>query len=351
MNMPVTILIPFCSIAVWIAQPLYAQTVTYSLSDLGSLSEGSSIVRSVNFNAQGAGVSGVPQDENQAVLWTNGRIQSLGFLPGGDYSAAFSVNHAGQVVGQANTATSVHAFLWNGNMKDLGTLPGDSSSVAYAINDPGQVAGYSGGTGGHHAVLWIQTAGIRNLGTLPGGGFSEAYGINNAGQVVGISDSPSGRRAFLWSAASGMQNLGALAGDSESRALKISNSGQVVGSSSNAASTHAFLWANGTMQFLGTLPSGNFSEALDVSNSGQVVGVATTNLGPRAFVWSSTTGMQDLNTLIPPNQVVLIRGMGVNDRGQIVAIGLVGADLAHVADPDEPPHAGPTHAFLLTPTH
>ena len=67
----------------------------------------------------------------------------LGTL-GGASSAAWGINDAGQVVGEATTASGVqNAFLYSGGvMSDLGTL-GGQYSVAYGINSAGQVVGYA----------------------------------------------------------------------------------------------------------------------------------------------------------------------------------------------------------------
>ena len=72
-------------------------------------------------------------------------MTDLGTL-GGDYSCAFGINDAGQVVGHPRLATgSIHAFITGPDgvgMTDLGTLGGDYS-YASGINDAGQVVGES----------------------------------------------------------------------------------------------------------------------------------------------------------------------------------------------------------------
>lgn len=94
-----------------------------------------------------------------AVEWQSGVVTDLGGLQGADYSAAYSINSGGEVVGGSRTGTSAgattHAFLYqNGVMTDLGTLAGDSSSTANSINDSGQIVGVSQTDSASRAFLY-----------------------------------------------------------------------------------------------------------------------------------------------------------------------------------------------------
>jgi probable HAF family extracellular repeat protein len=169
--------------------------------------------------------------------------------------------------------------------------------------------------------------------------------------VAGVSSSSSGEHAFLWTRSSGMIDLGLLPGDSSSRATHVTQSGQVVGSSRNGANARAFLWTrSGGMQNLGTLPTGKFAEAHDMNNLGLIVGSSDTLLGWRAFIWTSADGIQDLNKLIPTSSdLVLTAAQSINDRGQIIAIGVPKHDQTRdrMVDMDDENHAGPSHVYLL----
>src|SRR5216683_4989013 len=161
-----------------------ASAQSYTVTEIPPLVGGSIIVHKVNFGGQFVGGSGTSDGGNtRAFVSTGGAgLQVVGMLPGGDYSEAFAVNHAGDVAGRANAATTVHAFLWTRSSatQDLGALPGDNSSQAFGLNDAGHVVGVSSGKNGIHAFLWSKSTGMQNLGVLPGGKSSQAYGINNS---------------------------------------------------------------------------------------------------------------------------------------------------------------------------
>jgi probable HAF family extracellular repeat protein len=284
------------------------------------------------------------------------------------------INSSGQVVGYARSGPVIHAFLYSystGVKTDLGTLAGNFS-FATAVNDAGQVVGYSTATPSmdYHAFLYSGGK-MTDLGTL-GGGRSEALGISPTGQVVGWGDLPTGvvTHAFL-SSGGKMQDLSGHAVPVLSNATGINASGQIVGALGspgtsgyllsgggvtslpfaaagiNAAGQvvgtsygyagfprHAFLYSPaGGVQDLGSLAGGTgVSYGVALNDKGQVVGSSTTATGAyHAFLYQGGT-MTDLNSLLPAgSKISLYWATGINDRGQIAAVG------------------SGNHGYLLTP--
>ena len=316
-----------------------AAAQTYSAVDLGILGGGATPA-GINNSGQVAGTFETMNGLPQAFLYTNGTINNLGTLTssGSPYSVGSGINKAGQVVGQsaAGNGTLFHAFLYSdGSMIDLD--PTDFESWATGINSLGQVVGFAATTSESSFFPALFSGGQAiNLGAIAGSTSCKAQAINDNGQVVGFCYVKDGNNyhAVLYTRGN-MLDLGTLAGQIKtlsSSANAINNRGQVVGVSDVAGGeSHAFLFSGGTMADLGVLNGLSGSFATAINNLGQVVGFAVTASGAhQAFLYSGGT-MTDLSSLVtPPLSVSLTEAEGINDSGQIVAVGSDG------------------HAYLLT---
>jgi len=345
-----------------------AQSVSYSITDIGTLGGATSTACGINDRGQVVGKSAIATGQLHAFLWDSATMKDLGTLPEKAFSDARSINNRGQVVGDSSPAGGppFEASLWeNGGVTDLGALRGGTRSFAIGINNRGQVVGGARTTGNLqvHAFLW-QDGEMKDLGVLQASDQqSVARALNSRDQVVGnssliIADPPGPpNHAFLWQDGT-MTDLGSLGGNWVI-AFGINERGQIVGGSFTAnGGLHAFFWQDGIMTDLGTfggtsnasqpvlgascnLPTHfgtlgtTFSLANGINNRGQVVGRSIALNGEdHAFIWSDGV-MLDLNAEIPAGSGwTLIEAESINGDGQIVGYGFV---------------KGQTHAFLLTP--
>jgi probable HAF family extracellular repeat protein len=279
---------------------------------------------------------------NSFVWSPGGSILNLLPLIAGSATSPSGINGQGLAVGASGYLNETSAVLWtNGAPLDLGTL-GGKGSAATGINASGEVAGYSTlPSGVTEAFVWSEATGMQGLGFFSGGDLSYAEAINRFGHVVGYSTGNAGNYGFIWSKTTGMKSLGKFAGGVTSGASAINDLGQVAGyADCGNGCGHAVLWskAKGSMLDLGVLPGSISSYARGINNVGQVVGLSYYSpVGNHlhAFVWSPSTGMLDLNNLIPANSGWLLQSANaINDQGQIVGLGMLN---------------GQNEAFLLTP--
>jgi probable HAF family extracellular repeat protein len=267
-------------------------TVTYERVDLGTLGGGSSVAQSINDAGQIAGNSQTASNEQHVFVWANGSMQDLG--PG--YASA--INSLGAVTGYINSRAVVWTPRTSGGYNppsDLGTL-GGSTSEGRAINDQGQVTGESTTlSGASHAFL--RTGGVMTDIQTIAGGNSFPWGMNNSGHVVGQwNGTPN--QSFLWTPATGMQLLPTLGG-SRGVALDVNDNEQVVGWSEPAPGQQdeAYIYENGVIRRMGTLGAPG-SVATAINRFGQAAGRASVTSGRRTsnhpFYWTAAGGMTDL---------------------------------------------------------
>jgi probable HAF family extracellular repeat protein len=309
-----------------------AQAQAYSVTNIGTGAEQPS-PSAIDNNGDVAGVFVVrtKPPQSHAFLYTKtGGIQDLGTFGGsGDDSAAFGINTAGQVVGQANSSPggSDQAFLWSDatGMIDLGNL-GGPSSAANAINASGQVAGQSDLANGFTAgFFWTKSGGMQNIGTLSGGQQSGANAINAPGEIAGWANVGSNDDAVIWTGSGGLVNLG-IDASCGATALGLNASGEVVGWFNNSSgcsfTSHGFSWTHsGGLTDLGVLPGAQYSFAYGINSTGQIVGTGDdSSSAVVALLWTGDGTIHDLNTLIAPGIArTLVSANAINDAGQIVA--------------------------------
>jgi probable HAF family extracellular repeat protein len=331
-----------------------------TLIDLGALpGKNGSAVFQINRAGVGVGLSGTGAIDpvtgypaEHAVLFQHGTVTDLGTLPGGHESFALSINARGEVAGFANNGvpdphsffawgTQTHSFIWqDGVMHDIGTL-GGPDALMNNMNARGQIAGDSYTNDTPNPVTGVPTTDpflwtyghMRDLGTL-GGTQSVTYWLNDTGEVVG-QDNVAGDQSFhpyLWDGHQ-LRDLGTLGG-TFGAANYISDGGTAVGWTTLPGdnTAHAFVWRNGVMTDLTGAASSQCTVAAAINSGGTIVG--GTCAEDDALVWMNDH-QYDLNTIDGTTGVTLTNAQGVNDRGQIVAIG-------HLTNGDQ-------HVFLLTP--
>jgi probable HAF family extracellular repeat protein len=231
--------------------------------DLGTLPSGTqSEGFAVNSSGQVTGWADVEDAQNtsfqqHAFLYSDGKMKDLGTLPGGSSSFGVGINdgwgrgrnNGVQVTGYSSTTSGFeHAFLYSdGKMEDLGTLPGGSSSIGSAVNQSGEVAGFSAiSVENSHAFLY-RHGDLQDLGTLPGLTDSFGEGINDDGDVVGYSVGSANifdYHAFLYSHGT-MHDLESMIPEDSGWVLQIArainNDGQIAGTGIHNGTTRAFL--------------------------------------------------------------------------------------------------------------
>jgi probable HAF family extracellular repeat protein len=363
-----------------------AQTPHYAVTDLGAVGVTPGQPFYVAPNGLIAGAAAAPSGAMHAMLWYKTLKMDIA-KPGlgGANTVAFSVNGAGQAVGEAETSTLdpkgedfcgfkamglpltgnfCLPFLWqNGAMTALPTLGGNNGAVNQ-INKNGEMVGLAETATADPGciapqvlqfkpVTWASGK-IRELVTLDGDRDGAAFAINDNGHVAGASGQCSAfnssilenlppLHALLWQGdiVTDLGNLGGTGQGFGNLALNLNNRGQVVGQSDLAgdANFHAFLWTKASgIEDLGTLAGDVNSVALGINDGGEIVGLSLdANFDPHPYLWQNGV-MTNLNSLIPASSpLYLLLACSINSSGEIVGLAVTSA--------------GEVHGYLATPSN
>ena len=304
-------------------------------------------------------------------------VEDIGSL-GGTVISAIALNDAGQVVGFSSVEgdLGLHAFLFDGDeMTDLGTF-GGSNSVASAINSFGVVAGSARVSGDQITKAFIYREGRKvRLGSL-GGQNSAALGINDLGDVVGYSDINSKHQTHAFLFRDGTMEDISTVGVTPSFASDINNKRQVIGLASfeGESGFHGFLYRNGHMRDLGAFSPTSINDrsevvggmqtpdgyrtvifhggklhivralanaetyAYSINNCGEVAGALLDASGLHPFVYTEGQ-LLNLNSVLPntfPLHMTLFIAYAINNLGQVIVDG-------------QDTETGESHSYLLTP--
>jgi len=278
-----------------------------------------------------------------AFMYKSGKSAPLSLL-GGTCSSASGINQAGHIVGGAclPSETLPHAYIYRKTgAVDLGTF-GGISAVGVQVNYLDQVTGTYNLSDGTTRAFFSQRHGSTDLGSL-GGSFIYSFDLNRYGVITGqsdISNNPDPTFAippfhgFQWNNGV-LTDFGSIFDSNFNYGNAINNSGVIAGSADTAgdAGAHAILWNQGSIQDLtpSTIPLAAW--ALGINNQGDAVGAwGSVDLNPadgppvntmlcpcQAVLWHN--GLTIVLNQVVPSGWDLLLGLGINDRGEILARG------------------------------
>jgi len=299
-----------------------AQAATYQLTDI-SAHDGTH----VGINRNGAVTSAVRiVNDYHAYVYENGNLRLLEAAGPSNFGNA--INDRGDVAGecQGRQAHRTKACIWTTvGLKKYKGLFGNWMVTVDGINNARQVAGSTYVNIGNVHPYRYDNGVVTDLGTL-GGTDAHASGINKAGHVSGYSFLARNNHhyhAFIHDG-SQMKDLGTLR-EGSSIAYALNDADVAVGASDlKDHESHAVIFEDGQVRDLGTLGGSN-AAALSINNRGVIVGRSDTKTSGqvRGFIYRDGR-MTALDSHLDPisgNGWTITEASGINDRGQIVALG------------------------------
>jgi chitinase len=239
--------------------------------------------------------NGVPGNAGHAFFCDGQTTQTFLPPPEGNYTTANAIGPDDTIVGYwGNTVDGDvpdQACLWrDGQLISLGAILGTPKSRAADINDAGLITGWMGNAMIHdaHGFVWDGEE-VLDIGVIAGGYTAVPRAINNCGEVCGTGyiedDHPSGfvRHGFFWDGGQ-MHDIGTIPPFRESFGYDVSDYGQVVGYLYlQNHPYHAFLWQDGAMFDLNDLVTPDLDAHLDgaraINNEGQIMTTGMSDSG------------------------------------------------------------------------
>jgi probable HAF family extracellular repeat protein len=218
-----------------------------SVKDLGMLGGRESRALAINDGGLIAGYSSDTAGLWHAVVWREGITPVVlePLSPTFPHAQAVAMNNEGIVVGSSFNQTTGRAVLWrDGRAESLEAVEAEVRSIAAGINDEGQVVGTFEVDHGlrRRACMWSKGT-MRDLHGL--GLSSTATSINRSGHVVGSYTSNKGEeRAFVWKGREMHDLTGLLEGATKIAlrfALMIDDRGWIAGVAESGGLPSAFL--------------------------------------------------------------------------------------------------------------
>ena len=338
-----------------VAQP------AYDIVELPPLNlSGDSHARGINESGTIVGMAYMPDGRYRAALWDGGIPVDLSALTGFVYSHANDISNEGMVFGRSGDSCQTNdPTCWVSSAPH--SLPDVNRAHVeiYTTNESGVAIGEAYDSCSRPwndtAVRWEHVVQddtwlVSVLPPLAGHSESGAFGVNHAGVVIGFTGNSGGTadlRACQWMG--GEPSLLPDLGGGYSIGMAIDTTGRFAGYSRTTGGQYRAYYHDGMAAInLGTLPGYAYSAATSLNDAGTVIGFAFNgstedrilpywfpNPNHRAFVWQEGV-LYDANALIPSGTgwTSLESLTGINNRGQIVGIGVRG---------------GRHRGFLLTP--